>query len=236
VIEQLTILGCLPILVGDGRQALAVLAQNEVDLVLTDIHMPIMDGYALMDALRQTHPHLPVLAFSAVTGAEQVDEWRQRGFANYITKPASLKQLETGLLSLGLRAATSADAEGEAVSEAAVRQPEWEPATRQPPDPAPALDPADKARFMQMLKDHLSTDLPRLAAIVEREDRRALREWAHGAAGAFLVVQEAGFAARCRELQHLCDDHPDWTGDLASHAAALHDNLRNHFALDATAP
>jgi two-component system capsular synthesis sensor histidine kinase RcsC len=262
VIEQLTTLGCLPILVGDGRQALAVLAQNEVDLVLTDIHMPIMDGYALIEALRQTHPQLPVLAFSAVTGAEQVDEWRRRGFANYITKPASLKQLEKGLLSLGLRATARGDrAGGAAVPEAPVEpsltnlvadriteapteplldlpsEPVPEPApAQQPPDTAPTLDPADKARFMHMLKDHLTSDLPKLAAIIEREDKRGLREWAHGAAGAFLVVQEPGFAAQCRELQYLCDAHPDWTAELATHAVALHDSLRSHFALDATAP
>ena len=40
IVEQLKALGCEPILAGDGRQALAVLEETEVDVVLTDIHMP----------------------------------------------------------------------------------------------------------------------------------------------------------------------------------------------------
>jgi CheY-like chemotaxis protein len=103
ITEQLTALGCEPIFAGDGREALLLLKQAKVDLVLTDIHMPIMDGYALMEALRQSHRHLPVLAFSAVVGAEQIDEWRRRGFAAYVPKPASSKQVEVALLALGLR-------------------------------------------------------------------------------------------------------------------------------------
>jgi two-component system capsular synthesis sensor histidine kinase RcsC len=218
ITEQLTTLGCMPVIVGDGRQALAVLSQTDVDLVLTDIHMPVMDGYALIAALRETHPALPVLAFSAVTGVEQAEEWRRRGFANYILKPASLRQLETGLMALGLR--------GPAPEEAAT-------------GPAPAaslpggtLDSADKARYMAMLKDHLSTDLPKLAGIVETRDWSALRDWAHSAAGAFLIVHEPEFAAQCRVLQRMCDVAGGWTPDIAAHALALHDGLRSRFGLD----
>ncbi|MBN3752543.1 response regulator [Paraburkholderia sp. Tr-20389] len=253
IIEQLTALGCEPTLAGDGREALLLLKQTEADLVLTDIHMPIMDGYALMEALRQSHPHLPVLAFSAVAGVEQIDEWRRRGFAAYVPKPASLKQVEAALLALGLRARRSTDvpdtdtdaAQPESADASAQEQeadedevpldePQRAPAApmRQPADTAPALDPADKARFMQMLRDYLMTDLPRLASIVDSKDVKALREWAHSAAGGFLVAQETAFAAQCRELQYLCDGQPQWTSTHAAHAAALHDRLRSAFEID----
>ncbi len=214
ITEQLTTLGCIPIVVGDGRQALAVLSQTPVDLVLTDMHMPIMDGYALMAALREAHPALPVLAYSAVTGAEQTEEWRQRGFTDYIPKPASLKQLETGLLALGLRAAPLEETAPPAY------------ATED------TLGAADRDRYMAMLKDHLSTDLPKLAGIVEARDREALRNWAHSAAGAFLIVREPEFAAQCRELQHMCDAAGTWTPGIAACAVAVHDGLRSHFGLD----
>jgi two-component system capsular synthesis sensor histidine kinase RcsC len=254
IIEQLTALGCEPTLAGDGRDALLLLKQTEVDLVLTDIHMPIMDGYALIEALRQSHPRLPVLAFSAVAGAEQIDEWRRRGFAAYVPKPASLKQVEAALLALGLRARSepsdavdadagssgssesSSDAAGQEQQsgEAASDGSENAPVTpmQQPPDTAPALDPADKARFMQMLREYLMTDLPKLASIVDSKDVKALRDWAHSAAGGFLVAQETAFAAQCRELQYLCDGQPQWTSAHATHAAALHDRLRSAFEID----
>ena len=85
-----------------------------------------------------------------------------------------------------------------------------------------------------MLRSYLSTDLPRLASIIESKDVPALREWAHGAAGGFLVAQEAASAAQCRELQYLCDRQPQWTPAHTEHAAALHDHLRNAFSLDVT--
>jgi two-component system capsular synthesis sensor histidine kinase RcsC len=85
-----------------------------------------------------------------------------------------------------------------------------------------------------MLKDHLSTDLPRLSAIVERGDRQALRDWAHSAGGAFLIVGEPQFAAQCRELQNLCQKHEAWSAQMATFAMKLHEGLRSHFGLDVT--
>ncbi|CAB3760995.1 ATP-binding protein [Paraburkholderia solisilvae] len=220
VTEQLTTLGCVPIVVGDGKQALAVLAQTDADLVLTDIHMPAMDGYTLMAALREAHPALPVVAFSAVTGAEQAQEWRQRGFAGYIPKPASLQQLQTGLLALRVGA----------------REAQPHHAADEPDKPATfghdTLDASDKSHYLAMLKDHLTTDLPKLAGIVDAGDRAALRDWAHSAGGAFLIVHEPQFAERCRELQRMCDAADTWTPAIAQLAQELHDALRSHFGLD----
>ncbi|MFC0399754.1 ATP-binding protein [Paraburkholderia rhizosphaerae] len=220
VADQLTTLGCVPTVVGDGKQALAVLAQAEADLVLTDIHMPVMDGYALMAALRDTWPSLPVIAFSAVTGAEQTLEWRQRGFAGCIPKPASLQQLQAALLALREGAhdlPPHAAYDSRHSSDAAA------------PD---TLDAVDKSLYLAMLKDHLSTDLPRLAGIVDACDRTALRDWAHSAGGAFLIVREPQFADQCRELQRMCDAADTWTPAIAHYALALHDGLRSHFGLD----
>jgi two-component system capsular synthesis sensor histidine kinase RcsC len=222
ITDQLTALGCEPIVVGDGKQALAVLSQTEVDLVLTDIHMPEMDGYALMAALRDAHPALPVTAFSAVTGAEQAQEWRQRGFAGYIPKPASLQQLRTGLLALW-EAAPAAQTRRDAADAPHPLAASEEPHT---------LDAVDKSRYLAMLKDHLSTDLPRLAGIIDARDRSALRDWAHSAGGAFLIVHEPQFADRCRELQRMCDAVGTWTPAIAHDALSLHDTLRSYFGLD----
>jgi two-component system capsular synthesis sensor histidine kinase RcsC len=83
-----------------------------------------------------------------------------------------------------------------------------------------------------MLKEHLATDLPRLSAIVEQRDRLALRDWAHSAAGAFLIVGDPQFAGQCRELQDLCQQQEQWSGQMAGLAIALHEGLRSHFGFD----
>lgn len=45
----------------DGKEALAVYASKQVDLVVLDIMMPIMDGWTLCKELRKANPDLPYL-------------------------------------------------------------------------------------------------------------------------------------------------------------------------------
>ncbi len=220
IVEQLDALGCLPTIAGDGRQALAAFEQGNFEVVLTDIHMPVMDGYGLLAALREAHADVPVLAFSAVTDSQQEAGWRERGFSGYVAKPASLDELAAAL-----HAAASARVAPAAAVPAAA-------APAAPAAPANTLGADDKSRYMTMLKEHLQNDLPRLLAIVEEEDREALGGWAHSAAGGFLVVQEQRFAQQCRELQRLCENGERWTTEMDERAISLHEAICDHFGLD----
>ncbi|MEZ0600705.1 ATP-binding protein [Paraburkholderia sp. IW21] len=231
IVEQLDALGCLPTVAGDGRQALAAFEQGHFEVVLSDIHMPVMDGYGLLAALRKAHADVPVLAFSAVTDNQQQEGWRERGFTGYVAKPASLGELEAALLavtSVRSQAVTSTVAEAAVV---APTTPTVAGATAAA-DPANALSADDKTRYTAMLKEHLQNDLPRLQAIVEQEDREALGGWAHSAGGAFLVVQERQFAQQCRELQRLCENSENWTTEMDERAISLHEAVCDHFGLD----
>jgi CheY-like chemotaxis protein len=81
----------------DGAEALQSALAQRPDLIILDIQMPLLDGYAVLKALR-THPVLrsiPVVALALTAGAMQ-DE-RQRalaaGFDLFITKPISIADL-----------------------------------------------------------------------------------------------------------------------------------------------
>lgn len=218
IVEQLTALGCSPTIAGDGRQALAAVQHAHFDVLLSDIHMPVMDGYELLARVRKSHPDLPVLAFSAVTDTQDDAAWRERGFTGHVAKPASLGELEAALLEVASARPHGVEEQGVDTNESAA--------------PASTLSADDKARYNAMLRTHLQSELPRLMAIVEGEDREALGAWAHSAGGALLVVQEAAFAQQCRELQQLCRGSERWTIDMDERAISLHDALIDHFGLD----
>lgn len=75
---------------GNGREAIKVVSEQKVDLVLTDIQMPEMDGFALLERLRASNPDLPVLAVSGYLEAGEVHGY---AFDGFIDKPVSLPHL-----------------------------------------------------------------------------------------------------------------------------------------------
>ncbi|SNS28665.1 DNA-binding response regulator, OmpR family, contains REC and winged-helix (wHTH) domain [Anaerovirgula multivorans] len=77
----------------DGLQALEMLDASHVDLMISDIMMPNMDGYTLTDALRKSNYNLPILM---VTAKETLDD-KKRGFFvgtdDYMVKPIDMDEM-----------------------------------------------------------------------------------------------------------------------------------------------
>ncbi|MBI3725290.1 response regulator [bacterium] len=72
----------------NGKEALEVLKnERDVDLVVTDVRMPQMDGIQLLKALRRTRPNLPVIAMTAYGSEETAVEALRAGATNYLRKP-----------------------------------------------------------------------------------------------------------------------------------------------------
>lgn len=69
------------------RRALAMLNDQRVDAVLTDLNMPGRDGYALLTQLRGEHPNLPVIVLTAEPGQAYVDRAKEAGASAYLVKP-----------------------------------------------------------------------------------------------------------------------------------------------------
>ncbi len=77
----------------DGRDALALLASELPDLLLTDIRMPGMDGIALLAEVRRANPDLPVLMMTAYGTIQDAVEAMRQGAFDYITKPVDRETL-----------------------------------------------------------------------------------------------------------------------------------------------
>ncbi len=84
--------------VGGGAEALAELEKAPVALVLSDVRMMPMDGIALLKAVRERHPHLPVVLMTAYAEVGRAVEAMRAGACDFLLKPfepqALLAQIE----------------------------------------------------------------------------------------------------------------------------------------------
>lgn len=70
-----------------GQETLKIIRNSDVDLVLTDMKMPGMDGIELLEKIKSKDPDLPVIMMTAYGTVEKAVEAMQKGAYNYILKP-----------------------------------------------------------------------------------------------------------------------------------------------------
>jgi PAS domain S-box-containing protein len=101
--EQLRLLGYASEAAEDGVIALALWrahGPSRYALLLTDCHMPHMDGFALTKAIREQEPsgtHLPIIAITANAMSGEADRCRDLGMDDFLSKPLRLDELATML-------------------------------------------------------------------------------------------------------------------------------------------
>jgi two-component system response regulator AtoC len=82
---------------GNGREALALLAANPVDLVLTDLRMPDVDGMTLLRTVREDGNAVPVIVITAHGSVQSAVEAMKHGASDYILRPFDLEALELAI-------------------------------------------------------------------------------------------------------------------------------------------
>ena len=82
----------------DGREAVDLAAELEPDVVLLDISMPVMDGFAAAAELASLEPRPAVLMLTGSNAAQDVDRARRAGASGYVTKDAIAASLVDAIL------------------------------------------------------------------------------------------------------------------------------------------
>ena len=85
--------GFTPTVVSDGRTALDYASTGEFDLLVLDIGLPVLDGFAVLRRLRQSHSALPVVILTARGSLDDTLAGLEGGADDYMSKPFRFEEL-----------------------------------------------------------------------------------------------------------------------------------------------
>ena len=77
----------------NGKEGLAIVQEVDLDLIITDMQMPGMDGLQLLEKIKEGNAHLPVIMITAFAEVDKAVATMQAGAYNYLSKPFSNDEL-----------------------------------------------------------------------------------------------------------------------------------------------
>ena len=87
----------------DGAAALAYLREHSAALVLLDVFMPNMDGFALLREIRENHPGVDVIMVTAARSSNDIQKALRLGVMDYIVKPFTFERFQAALIAYAER-------------------------------------------------------------------------------------------------------------------------------------
>jgi DNA-binding NarL/FixJ family response regulator len=118
----------------DGAQLLAAVGQHHPDVVLVDLHMPVLDGIGATRRLTAEHPGTAVVVLTTYADDTSVLDALRAGARGYLTKNAGRADIARAI---------HAAASGQSILDAAVQAAVLEAATSAPPRPTPSPELPD---------------------------------------------------------------------------------------------
>ncbi len=201
--QQLEELGFQVDAAEDGAAALVLWQDDTYLAVLTDINMPVMDGYALARELRRRGQSLPILAITATALASERERCLAAGIDDLLLKPLNLERLEAGLGRVGKAA---------------------------PPQMAVVAAAAAPRRVSAAIRrlfvETGDKDLHAIAQARTENDMQRVMERVHSFKGALQMLGERELGERCGEVElDLREGRLVAAGELDALQAALQARL-----------
>jgi DNA-binding NarL/FixJ family response regulator len=83
--------------VADGEQALAAVAEHRPDVILLDLHMPVLDGVGATERLAREHPEVAIVVLTTYADDETIIAALRAGARGYLTKNADRREISQAL-------------------------------------------------------------------------------------------------------------------------------------------
>ena len=191
--------------VSNGREAVEACVRTAFDLILMDLHMPVMDGQTAAAQIRQggtPNAAVPIVALTASADAETRAACPKYGISGLLTKPIRREALLATVQHWLGQAPSANPGSGQRALDARAAQPQEQA-------PPIDLDGAIRefggreivARLTAQFLEHADTHLAALRTAIESVEREALRQAAHAIKGAAATLEAAPLAQRAAELE-----------------------------------
>ncbi len=218
--RQIKLLGLRAETAENGQVALSLWQEGRFALVITDCHMPEMDGYALTQEIRRIEtrkrlPHTPIIAWTANALAEEKEHCQNAGMDALLVKPADLSQLKE-MLKKWLHIAETDNPQ----TTTSPQTGNGKETTSCPIDYAAfskvVPEHADQIRVLRDFQAHLCVDRVHLGEILERGDHVNGERTAHRMKGSSRMVGATDIATACAVIEQAMRD-----GKLADARSAM---------------
>lgn len=216
------------VVAGDGKLALEAIDREPFDIVLMDVQMPVMDGFAATKAIRRkeegTARHLPIIAMTANAMKGDRERCLEAGMDDYIAKPVEAARLYEAVESVSARwhAPTSGNTTGEqpslSLGDSETNQPQCEVAssseTKSFDSSAPLIDWSAAMKSMPGGKDVaidlaelLLVEAPKLVdqirAAQKEQNAETFRRAAHTLKGSVAIFSITWLVEICEKIESL---------------------------------
>jgi len=225
--------GATAVFAEHGQHALDIIRQQGIDafdLVLTDIQMPVMDGYALSREVHRLHAQVPVIGLTARAMQEERDRCLAAGMCAQITKPIDEEELVSTILAHA----------GKPVLSGSASMPDEAHEYDAPVFPADAVTPlidwaaladryegrpgfSDKVLGI-FVRSHTET-ADKLRAALESRDLDAVQRFAHTLQGIAGNIEASSLYIQARRLEASVTADSDEVQAVGAGLAALLDEL-----------
>jgi len=158
----------------EGQRALEILKEENIALILLDLKMPVMDGYATLKEIKKAGYQIPTIAFTASATKKEKEKAKNAGFTDFMTKPIKKELLVeklTGYLDHAKRARETDKAPNEKRAEVVLGEKVAE-------ELADKFLAESKALSQAVVLDEIESFIARLKDYAEKKELEVIRDYA----------------------------------------------------------